>query len=316
MSTPGSRVRWVGFDLDECLGSFMPLWPYCEDIATVKQSDIPESSKLLFHNQLIVQLAETQLKTRSTTWMFRPEIETVLYILNDLQLQGKITGCFILSNNAGPRLVRMIRQIFNYKIWLLRGASNPFEKSPDLVDGLFLADWSRLSVCRKGHGEDKSWDVVQQCLQSKNLPTMTDKSDLLFFDDLASHKLHTKDKIPYYIQVPPYTHHTPADQMWGLVKPLLDKYAIPFEVQEMLYLRGVQYDATYSTKRQQVPPPSSNIVRDYFHKAISVFVSEIPFTSEGGGVKRVGKTRIKRRTIRHPASGRPKKQTRGLWKRY
>ena len=186
-----SGIRWVGFDMDECLGSFMSLWAFCELIPKY----IAPSERSAFLNALADRVLNS-----SRLWVFRPGLDPLWRALAEAQSRGQIVGCFILSNNGSADLVELLRRMLNMK-------ARTHARTPGGAMPLFLAAWNRYSSCRGGR-RIKEFDQIQRCLASEGLPTMSRVQDLLFYDDLE-HVLQRQ--IPHYVRVRPYFNSTPVD---------------------------------------------------------------------------------------------------------
>lgn len=206
-----TRIKWVGFDMDECLGTLYPLYAYCEELMNRIQDDAIRNQ---FYIDMIDVLSDQIfIQKNHNLWIFRPQFEHVLDVLIDAFKYGQITGCFILSNNGSKSLVATAQLLLNAAI---------AKKTHHQITNLFQAAWSANSPCRSGLV--KSWTVVQTCLKHAGLPTMLDpKTDLLFYDDKV-HPSLKKELGPNYIQVSPYFNYTPHQHVYSILKPLFDKY--------------------------------------------------------------------------------------------
>lgn len=201
-------IRWVGFDMDECLGSFMPLWAYVDFLMKKLPKDKHESFQL----DIAKRISDVN---GVRTWLFRPELDKLLIKLEQAYKERKIIGCFILSNNASERLVNTVRMALNYRIERLTGNRDAF----------FHVGWHRTAKCRGGK-ETKEFKGIQACLRSAHLPPLNDPDDLLFFDDLE-HVL--KKEIFHYVQVPPYYHVTPHKRVFEILQSIFTSYGISSE---------------------------------------------------------------------------------------
>jgi hypothetical protein len=193
------QTVWVGFDMDECLGEFLSLWPFCEIV-----------TERLFKAQQKEYLSAVarRIEESDQHWLFRPGINAVIEQLVQAQTTGKLYGCFILSNNGSQHVVDCIRQILN-----LRAIRMGSRKD------LFLTGWSRNSSCRKGDMK-KSLEEIETCLASEGFPGVR---KLLFFDDM-NHVLSRE--IPDYIQVSAYTYYTPVDLVQHILSPVFQQLRI------------------------------------------------------------------------------------------
>lgn len=187
-------VRWVGFDMDECIGSVMPLYEYIENlqycVKTQKERD-----------ELWLALAKALYESERSgkTWLLRPAMMNALLTVYNAWQTRKIKGAFVYSNNGSANLVRFISFWMNVCIQQLFGLR-------DIPDIFQMAIWSS-APCRQRYGMVKSFESIQACLLAHNLPECSSVNDLLFFDDM-SHVLESQ--IKHYVKVPPYFNHTPA----------------------------------------------------------------------------------------------------------
>jgi hypothetical protein len=177
-------TRWVGFDMDECVGSVGPMYTF---LTTTKPAHPYE-----------FLLAETELLRH--TWLFRPIMKKVLRAIWQAHKREQIYGCFIYSNNGSQELVNFVRDTFNMMLKMLY-------KLPE-VPNIFKMAVSYYHVCRPD--EVKDYAGIVRCLKYHKLPPPTSPADLLFFDDLK-HAL--ADEIPHYVQVKPYWNRMPVDML-------------------------------------------------------------------------------------------------------
>ncbi len=212
-------VRWIGFDMDECVGSFMPLWPYSDFLL----SEMKEPQRQRFFNDLVEKIATLSFGDAPPLWLFRPELHKLLRQIVDAYLLGEIEGCFILSNNGSELLVETVREILNRVAAKLAADSKVGGKTVRKREKLFKIGWSRYALCRK-NSIVKSWSVIQHCLEVADLPIMSDRSDLLFFDDM-DHEL--QKEIPHYVKVPPYFNYMPFQRVYEYLEPTFDHHGIP-----------------------------------------------------------------------------------------
>jgi hypothetical protein len=180
------RPRWVGFDLDECIGSVMPLYAFVKEFS--------------YNFEL---LAEDLYNSEATgeTWLLRPAIYDALRFLYRGVRAGKIYGAFILSNNSSKELVQFIGYYCNF--WIRK----KFEDAPSDV---FKMAIHRGSPLRSPNSLEKSLREIQRALSLARLPLLTNVRDLLFFDDMV-HVLTSE--IPGYVQVRPYLNTCPVSQI-------------------------------------------------------------------------------------------------------
>lgn len=184
-----TSVRWVGFDMDECIGSVMPLFYFVESMDLADMLRIADA--------LIVS------EERGVTWLIRPALREILLLLGRTYFAKQIQGAFILSNNGSELLVNFMAVLLNRWIRYL------FQLSEDPL--VFVMGVSASSSVRLALGDKmtyvKSFDVVQHCLGSYGFPPCSSPSDLLFFDD-QPHVL--ANEIPHYCRVRAYHNQTPV----------------------------------------------------------------------------------------------------------
>jgi len=182
--------KWIGFDMDECLGSLMPLYPF---LIGLKHLEQPRDA-LYYMQQVLIDSELT-----GNTWILRPAmIDTLKYVYQAYK-RGLIYGAFIYSNNSSSEIVRFAQYLCDGIIWRLfdlKDTPKIFKMGLHYCDGI-----------RAHKNLVKSFGEIQDCLLKLDLPLMESVDDLLFFDDLK-HVL--ADEIPNYIQVPAYKHTTPA----------------------------------------------------------------------------------------------------------
>lgn len=209
-----SGIKWIGFDMDECLGTLYPLYAYCEELMNLLQDDFTRNS--LYIDIIDILSEQIFIHKNHNLWIFRPNFDIVLDMLIEAYKNQQITGCFILSNNGSSSLVSTAQLLLNTAV---------AKKTGNLITNLFHEAWSAKASCRK-NSFVKSWNVTQSCLKSANLPTMENpKTDLLFFDDKL-HPLLKKELGSHFIQVSPYFNYTPYQNVFSILKPLFDKHNI------------------------------------------------------------------------------------------
>jgi hypothetical protein len=245
------NVRWVGFDMDECLGSFMPLWSFVE---LPKKVHVNTSEYIA---AIAKRIGEKPLQ------LFRPRIPELVRKLKSAQQNGRIAGCFILTNNGSKELAETVRLALNH----MAGTN------------LFRVAWHRYSPCRqRSENPRKDWDTIQACLRASGLPTMSHRSDLLYYDD-QEHVLASE--IPQYVLVPEYLVETPANLVYHTIKPVLQRFGISTETQQSMLGGALEEDGRIPTGDAPFPT-----------KELDEFVG-----NAGIGGKRLHRTR-RRRNLR------------------
>lgn len=201
-------VRWIGFDMDECIGSVMPLYEYVVQMPFEKNSG---RSLSMMYNKIAEALYESEHV--GYTWLVRPAVREALKLLYDAYSSKKVYGAFVYSNNGSSELVTFVAFLMNVFI--------KHQQNLTKVPLVFkMAVWQG-APCRPKTSYVKSYASVQTCLKYNNLPECTSKNDLMFFDDME-HVL--QKEIPHYVQVPPYFNHTPATHIIQLLLPILSKH--------------------------------------------------------------------------------------------
>ena len=180
--------KWVGFDMDECIGSVMPLYAF---VSGLENKHIPDLLRALY-----------KCERRLTTWLIRPAIYDALRMLYRAWQRGAVAGAFIFSNNGSQSLVTFISAYLNS--WM----ASTFD-DPSAVRIFQMAVY-RGSPLRSPHSLIKSYKEIQGALTLQGLPLLNGPQDLLFFDDL-DHVL--MEEIPNYVKVRPYMNLCPLDNV-------------------------------------------------------------------------------------------------------
>ena len=184
-------IRWVGLDMDECIGSVMPLYIFlAEFINHLGVSILPTLRSLLIQSEF-----------SGKTWLIRPAMVHLLLRLFEVQQEKKIIGVFLFSNNGSGSLVTFIRYLLNGMVEHLTGNEEG--------DNLILMSVHAHHESRPANYV-KSYDVIQGSLAAHGLPTLASPHDLLFYDDME-HVL--KRETPHYVQVRPYKNVTPVENL-------------------------------------------------------------------------------------------------------
>lgn len=290
----------MGFDMDECLGSFMSVWPYCDLLLDGMSRETQD--------RLITRMAQRLTETQKSHWLLRPDLRQLLDALAAAEKRGAIAGCFILSNNGSAKLVELVRRLLNC---YTGSAADP-------TVGLFKAGWHRGARCRGGR-ITKTWSQVVACLTSAGFAPPISPSDLLFYDDLV----HVMAKeIPHYVQVPPYYHVTPTALVFRDLKPVFQQEGVQAarltEVQRSAETAETQ-DVAEDRELKLRPPTPAETAGDMgvFMLGFKRFLAVSPRTKKtrrvSGSVRRtrrniVGKTKAVKTSKKATADT--------LWKRY
>jgi hypothetical protein len=288
MATAPSGPRWVGFDMDECLGSFMPLWPFCDKIH--EYVDMGENV-----NAYLSAIAK-RLAFSDRVWLLRPDLDPLLAALVQAKQTGKITGCFILTNNGSEYITEVVRKMLNYRAQaLISGTTSTLNSSFNL----FSIFWTRKSPCRKKHGIFvKSIKCIQDCLATVGLPTINRINDLLFYDD-SDHAL--AKEIPHYSKVKAYNHYTPVNLVFLEIKGVMQRFGIDQRTLDSIFkFAEALEDKDLKENRELIPrPPSSSekheysLVREFAH-----FLQGSPMGKSKGKTKGTKDTKGIRSTTR------------------
>ena len=168
---PLPPVRWIGFDMDECVGNVMPLAAFAYNLG-------PDA--------VGQHLADSECEGR--TWLLRPGFPIIIEMVAAAFAEKQIVGAFLYSNNSQSSLVECVCAILN-TIAERRYGVRPF-----------LAGFHRSAAARDNN-KVKSYSDICNCLHVKDLPLPSTAEDLLFFDDME-HVLTSE--IKYYVKVPKY----------------------------------------------------------------------------------------------------------------
>jgi hypothetical protein len=190
-------VRWVGFDMDECIGSVMPLYAFV--------TKLPKAYAAAGNTGNVFEDMKNALyfsENAKETWLIRPAFYDALSLLYRAYKGGMIYGAFIFSNNGSQELVDFL--VYYCNGWMAR-------KFHDLDrPSIFKMGVCRGSPLRSPGSLVKSYAEIQGALARKGLPLITAGSDLLFFDDMV-HVLTSE--IRDYVQVRPYVNLCPLDRV-------------------------------------------------------------------------------------------------------
>lgn len=278
---PESRVRWVGFDMDECIGFVMPVF-FPVTFMTLKEEDIAKFVKG---------------ELTGETYIIRKSFIRILYKLYESFVKHEIAGAFILSNNGSSPLVDFMVLTANQMIQTIFGLSKP--------PSVFQMGISSESDIRLLLGDErqyeKSYEVVQHCLAMSGLARCSSPNDLLFFDDQV-HKLMAE--IPHYCRVREYKHVTPMESLLSVLG--IDMAS---GVGATVLHRGSSYIATSLSKGYTLAPPTfSEDVEDitewmesyhtFLSPSVQEVIEEVPVETKAG-INGGGSTKIKSSRRKH-----------------
>ncbi len=268
-----STVRWVGFDMDECIGSVMPLYTFITMIPALFVEENPDEPPEAAWTLLQRALVRSELSGK--TWLLRPAIIDALDILYKEWRAGKIKGAFIYSNNGSERLVRFIGFLLNGMIAARHGDKNA---------RLFQMGIHLKAPCRTQGSIDKTFTDIQACLSAYGLPPASSSADLMFFDDME-HVL--AGEIPNYVQVRPYFNHTSIYTLLEVLdffRPIVGEAAFKTVAEEAA--RNQIADLKARDNLYVLTPPTVDEMRSdmaAFRSAIQQFFRSAP---RGGGKTR------------------------------
>lgn len=192
-------ARWVGFDMDECLGSFMPLHSFIDNIPRVLAASNPKIDLKEVMFAMLEQIINSEM--RKDTWMLRPAMIDALKYVYKAHKSGFIEGAFIFSNNGSEELVNFVGLLCNGILWRL---FSDVEQTR-----IFKMCIHYGSPFRSNDGV-KDFQNIQNCLAGYELPLLSSPDDLLFFDDLE-HVLASESR--HYVKIRPYFNYTPIDHV-------------------------------------------------------------------------------------------------------
>jgi hypothetical protein len=189
-----TRTRYIGFDMDDCVGHVHFLYPLANEF---------------IKDRAFIRKAAAVLATcerRRETGFFRPCITEVMCAVYDAIRSRKIHGAFLFSNNSNQHTVEFVGLVMEAMVQQERELS----ETPHLFE-------MAISFHSPERGEKtgiKDWAAITNSLHHHRLPLPTSHSDLLFFDD-KTHVL--TGEIPHYTVVPAY--HSRAS-LADAIKPI------------------------------------------------------------------------------------------------
>jgi hypothetical protein len=202
------EVKWIGFDMDECIGSVMPLYTFIAELPRAFQAaGIQDTAKIYNTIKNGVYLSERAKET----WLLRPAMYDALEALYQAYKAGRFYGAFIFSNNCSQELVSFLAFYCNAYMWR-RFYDYTYPQ-------IFKMAVSRDSPCRSPGSLDKTFDEVQRALAAHGQPLLTSSRDLMFFDD-QEHIL--AGEIPYYVRVRPYYNYCKVARVVGALAGCAD----------------------------------------------------------------------------------------------
>jgi hypothetical protein len=180
-----TRVRYIGFDMDDCVGNVHAIYPFTNAFLTRNPAEVS------FVERVVERFAACEIKRR--TGFIRPAMLSVLPVVYSAIRSGQIEGGFLFSNNSNHSLVLFIKRALEEIAKQLLHLSQP--------PSLFRMSISVQSPERGPRTGVKDWESIGRCLKHHGLPLPDSRRDLLFFDD-KQHVL--TGEIPHYTVVPAY----------------------------------------------------------------------------------------------------------------
>jgi hypothetical protein len=264
-------TKWVGFDMDECIGSVMSLYTF---VVTLPRLGVPRRA---LHDCVKQSLYLSE--RAQETWLFRPAMYGALDRVYKAYKAGQIAGTFVFSNNGSADLVQFVADYCNY---VMSRKHRDFSKPR-----IFQMAVCRGSPLRSPGSLEKSYAEIVRALGGAGLPLPSGPQDLLFFDDLP----HTlQSEIPHYVQVRAYMNACPLDRVIAALEPCEEIVTPEIWGQALTMARGDDR----SERREgalSIPPTVKDTRSDaeVFETAFDRFLS----VTGGGG------TRRRRRFCRH-----------------
>lgn len=207
------RSRWIGFDMDECIGCVMPLFHFVEQAPSARVKDY------MIRHILAAELS-------GETWLFRPALLQLLSAVWIAYLEKQITGCFILSNNGSEELIAFVCETLNaYIEQTQRLAARPRV----FVFGAGLYNPARsdgVAAAAAADAGKKDLRCIARLLEAHGFTSAPLRKDILFYDDMR-HVLQSE--IPNYIHVRPYVHYTPYARLRAVLRPLREMFGAKWE---------------------------------------------------------------------------------------
>ena len=262
--------KWVGFDMDECIGSVMSLYAFVKHLPAETMKDA-----------LLVSEAA------HSTWLIRPAMYYAMDILYRAWINGAVQGAFILSNNGSQDLVNFVADYLNSYMARRYGVREA---------KVFKMGVCRSSPVRTPGSLDKSYNEVQRALSGHGLPLLTSERDLLFFDDMV-HVL--TGEIRDYVQVRAYYNHCPLERViaaLNVCEAKVGKDAWNRIIEKARYYEKAHDGGMY---KSTPPTPVENAFdRHMFLQAFRRFLGH-EYPSRRTGKTRRHRPKARKNTLRH-----------------
>jgi hypothetical protein len=277
-------VRWVGFDMDECIGSVMPIYPFVTKLPKAYAAATGKSGSDVYE---AMTNALYMSEITKNTWVLRPAFYDALSVLYRAFKTGKIYGAFIFSNNGSQELVDFL---VHYSNACMARKFNDLDRP-----AIFKMGACRDSPLRSPGSLIKSYAEIQGALAKKGLPLMSSGRDLLFFDDMV-HVL--TGEIRDYVQVRPYLNLCPLERVVAALSGL--EKLVGSTVWEAVVRLARHYAAEDKDPHYlKTPPTVKETINDtlMFHQGLKRFLGQ----RAGAFGKRTRKIRSARKsTLRRP----------------
>ena len=194
--------KWIGFDMDECIGSVMNLYTFIHELPVAYKAAGGKDSTQMYNAIKNGLYLSERMKD---TWVLRPAMYDALAKLYDAHKSGLFYGAFVFSNNSSQELVNFVAYYCNAYIW---------RRFADYTYPVIF----KMGVCRQSPSRsttDKTVLEIQRALSAHGLPLLTNARDLLFFDD-QEHVL--AGEISHYVRVRPYYNYCPVSRIADALK--------------------------------------------------------------------------------------------------
>jgi hypothetical protein len=174
-------LKIVVFDLDETLGYFVELGIFWNALESYKNTVLTQDD----FNNILDLFPE----------FIRPNIFSVLNFLKTKRKNKKCSHLMIYTNNQGPKeWAILIKNYFDKKMNI-----NIFDR----IIAAFKINGQQIEFCRTTH--NKTHDDFIKCTKVPN------NSQICFVDDV--YHPHMKNDNVYYINIHPYIHNLPFQEM-------------------------------------------------------------------------------------------------------
>ena len=192
-----ASARWIGLDVDGCIGNLSPIAIFAAKFDPKKLAELMYAPEM-----------------RGETMLIRPGFADVVSSIAKATREDKIIGAFLYSNNKREETIKFVQELLN-----IIAAESPFCVRP------FIAAFHRSAASRCSQG-DKNFHDICNMLHCEDLPLPT-TADIAFFDDHV-HPLITE--IPHYYQVSKYTTWTAVEKLLAPLDALKEVDAETFAV--------------------------------------------------------------------------------------